>query len=311
LLQHFALSAPLFLTVLTGYALARLAFFRPAFTRFGTQVVFGVVMPALLFHIMSDLRSLPPVDARLLLAFFGGCGVTFTLARWLGARVFAMDGVAQSVFALGGVFSNNVLLGLPLAKSLLGPASLPCVALVLVFNSLALWTLVTVSVEWARQGSLTRAGLQKTIAAVLRSPIILAILTGTAFGLAGYRLPPLIDHALALVSQSAAPLSLLVLGMGLAEHGFNREWRQSAALCGVKLGLQPLVVLVLALVLRLPPLETSVVVLLASISIGVNVYLMAAQFQRLESTIASSMLWSTALAAVTTPLWVWFTGLVR
>jgi predicted permease len=85
------------------------------------------------------------------------------------------------------VFSNNVLLGIPLAKVALGEAALPSVALVLVFNSLTLWTLVTVSVEWARHGSFTAHGFVKTLKAVLTTPIVASILSGTLFGLSGCR----------------------------------------------------------------------------------------------------------------------------
>ena len=66
-----------------------------------------------------------------------------------------MDGISQSVFAMGGIFSNNVLLGLPIAQVTLGETALPAVSLVLVFNSLVLWTLVTLSVEWARHRELS------------------------------------------------------------------------------------------------------------------------------------------------------------
>jgi hypothetical protein len=76
-------------------------------------------------------------------------------------KLFGLDGAGQSLFGLGGVFSNNVLLGIPLAKVALGEAALPSVALVLVFNSLTLWTLVTVSVEWARHGSFTAHGFRQ------------------------------------------------------------------------------------------------------------------------------------------------------
>jgi len=44
------------------------------------------------------------------------------------------------------------------------------------------------------------------------------------------------------------------------------------------------------------------VVLLASIAVGANVYLMSRQFQTLEGPVASSLLLSTGLAAITTPL---------
>ena len=49
----------------------------------------------------------------------------FALGRLVGAFLFGQDGVSQSVFALGGVFSNNVLLGLPIAERALGKAALP------------------------------------------------------------------------------------------------------------------------------------------------------------------------------------------
>src|SRR6516164_7054369 len=94
--------------------------------------------------------SLPPVDLRVLIAYFGACFLVFVLGRFIAARLFHLDGVAQSVFGLGGIFANNVLLGIPLAKVTLGQASLPVISLVLVFNSLLMWTLATVSVEWAR-----------------------------------------------------------------------------------------------------------------------------------------------------------------
>ena len=117
-----------------------------------SQFVFSVALPAMLFRLMSDFSKLPPVDVRLLIAFFGGCLIVFVIGRLIAWKLFALDGVSQSVFALGGVFSNNVLLGLPLAKVALGDAAVPSVALVLVFNALILWTLVTVSVEWAQHG---------------------------------------------------------------------------------------------------------------------------------------------------------------
>jgi predicted permease len=43
-------------------------------------------------------------------------------------------------------------------------------------------------------------------------------------------------------------------------------------------------------------------VLVASISVGVVVYMMSVQFQAIQAPIASSVVLSTLLAAVTTPL---------
>ena len=74
------------------------------------------------------------------------------------------------------------------------------------------------------------------------------------------------------------------------------------AICSVKLLVQPLVVWLLARLLGLPPMETQVVMLLASLAVGANVYLMARYFKLLEGPVAGSLILSTMLSAVTTPL---------
>lgn len=302
LLQQISLAAPLFVLVFVGYGLMRALGWPKSMSENLTRFVFTVALPAMLFRLMSDFSQLPPVDARLLFAFFGGCLIVFIIGRLVAWKLFGLDGVAQSVFALGGVFSNNVMLGLPLAKVALGEAAVPSVALVLVFNALILWTLVTVSVEWARHGSFSARGFAQTARAVLTNPIVAAILSGSLFGVSGLPLPMLIDAPLAMIGQAAAPLALVALGMGLAEYGVRDGWRLSLAISALKLLVQPLVVWLLARLLGLPTLETQVVVLLASIAVGANVYLMSRQFQSLEGPVASSLLLSTGLAALTTPL---------
>ena len=297
-----ALTAPLFLLVLLGYALTRWGRWPKPVADALTRLVFSVAIPALLFRLMSDFSRLPPVDARLLLAYFGACFAVFLLGRLLAARVFRLDGVAQSVFALGGIFANNVMLGIPLAKVTLGERSLPVISLVLVFNALVLWTLVTVSVEWARHRALSWSGYVQAATAVLANPVVASILLGTGWGFAALQLPGFVDQTLALVGEAAVPLSLIALGMGLAEYGIREGWRVSAAITVLKLAVQPLAVWLLARALSLPPLETNAIVLLASLPVGANVYLMSRQFDTLGGPVAASLVLSTALAAVTTPL---------
>jgi len=303
-----ALTSPLFLLAGLGYALMRWARWPKSVADALTQFVFTVAVPALLFRLMSDFSRLPPVDARLLIAYFGGCLAVFALGRLLAFQLFRMDGAAQSVFAVGGIFANTLLLGIPVAKVTLGDAAIPVVSLVLVFNSLVLWTLVTVSVEWARTGQVSLAGFAGTAMNVVTNPVVASILAGTAWGWAGVPLPGIADRTLDLVGQAAVPLSLIALGMGLAEFGVREAWRESAAICVLKLAVQPIVVYALARLLDLPPLETQAVVLLAAMPVGANVYLMAREFGALPGAIAASLVISTALAAFTTPVVVMLIG---
>jgi hypothetical protein len=301
-LRLLSLTAPLFLLIAIGYALTRVFRWPQSASDALTRFVFSVAIPAFLFRLMSDFSRMPPVDPTLLVAYFGGCLVLFLLGRLVSSVLFRRDGAAQSVFALGGVFANTVLLGIPMAKITLGEASIPAVSLVVVFNALLLFTLVTVSVEWSRTGHWSWSGFGGTVRGVVTNPVVAGILAGMAFGFSGLTLPAMVDQTLGLMSQAAVPLSLIVLGMGLAEYGTREGWRESVAIVALKLVAQPAIVWLLARALALPPLETQAIVLLAAMPVGANVYLMSRQFGTMEGPVASSLVLSTAIAAATTPL---------
>ena len=285
-----------------GYALSRWGRWPKAVSDALTRFTFSVAIPAFLFRLMMDFRSLPPVDARLLIAYFGGSFILFFVSRVVAARAFAMDGVSQTIFAMGTIFSNNVLLGIPLAKIILGDASLPAVSLVVVFNSLVLWTLVTVSVEWARTGEASLRGFARTAREVVLNPVVSSVLLGIAFSFTGFSMPRVVTDTLGLMSTAAVPMSLIVLGMGLAEYGIGEGVGASLALSLLKLVAAPLAVYTIARALSLPAIETQAVVMLASLPVGANVYIMARQFDALQGPVATSLVLTTALAAVTTPL---------
>lgn len=308
ILHHITLSSALFLLVLLGYLLMKIGKWPKDVANGLSKFVFNIAVPALLFNTMSRFSSLPPVDTRLLFAFFGSCIIVFVIGRIVAWKCFKLDGVAQSVFALGGIYSNNVFLGIPLAKMTLGEEALPPVALIIAFNALLLWTLVTVSTEWALHGNLSVKGFAKTTKNVLKNPIVASILLGLAWDFTGIQLPVFLKTPLQMTSQAAAPMALIVLGMGLAEYGIREGWKESVAITTLKLAVQPVVVYVLARAIGLPKMETQAIVMLASISVAVNVYLMADQFKTMKGAIASSMVLSTIIAAFTTPIAIALTG---
>ncbi|MDE2442295.1 MAG: AEC family transporter [Betaproteobacteria bacterium] len=307
-LHHLALGAPLFALILTGYLLMRVGGWPKAMAQHLTTFVFSVGLPAMLFRMMSDLSQLPPVDGRLLIAFFGAGLIVFMVGRLIAWKAFGLDGIGQSMFGVGCIFSNNIMLGLPLAKASLGDKAIPSVALVLIFNALILWSLVSLSVEWHRHGSLSFKGFRNTLKGVLRNPIILAILAGSAFGLTGANLPEIIDSPLKMLGGTGMPLALVALGMSLADYDLKSAWRVSTAIATLKLLILPLVVLGLAKLISLPPLEAQVIVLLGSIGLGANVFLMAKQFKAVEGGIAGALIISTLCSAITTPLWLAITA---
>ncbi len=262
-----AATAPLcaaLLLIALGYGLGRFAGWPESVNEGLNRFCFNVAIPCMLFKVMSKFYQSPPVDMRLLIAYFGSC--TGHLCYWpRGGEKPVPSGCnfRLGVWPSGGIFSNNVMLGIPVAIILLGQASPASVALVLVFNSLILWTLVTVSVEWAQNGSFSARGIGKTLVSVLRNPIIIGIFTGFFWSFALHRpLPQFLDSPVSMVAQVAAPLTLITLGMSLSRYQIRKGLRESSAICLLKLLLMPGLIWAAAYLLHLPRAESQVVVLL-------------------------------------------------
>lgn len=299
---QFLLTAPLYLLVGLGFAVAKVARVPERWQRAFARLIFAVLLPVLLFHLMSDPSGFSRLRWEVLAAFFGGCLVVFLVGREVARRGLGLTPREGAVFGIGGVFSNNVMLGLPLAQLTLGTAAIPTVAMVLVFNALVLWTLVTVAVEASQRQGAGFRGLLKTLRGVLLNPIVVGIALGLIWGLTGLEFPSIVEGGLELVGQAAGPLALVSLGMSLAGYPGQGDAKLTASLATFKLVAHPLAVWGLAVVIGLPLLETQVVVLLASTAIGSNVYLMSQQFGVLQRPVSRAILFSTMASTLTTPL---------
>lgn len=301
-LQLLRLSAPLFGVVLVGALVAAVSPWKRTWTTLLNRFVFAVPLPVLLFCAVSRVGGEAKADPRLLIAFFGSCFLVFGLG-WIVARgVLRVSGVDSALVGIASVFSNNGLLGVPLVQVLLGPSAMPAVAWIMTFNAVTLWTLVTLAVESARQREVNWKNFRSTLWKVGSSPIVVGILCGVIVALTDVAVPGPIRRGLDYVSATAGPLALLALGLDVAHYDVRKGWRTALLICGMKLLLQPLVAWGLCKLFGLPLLESQVVVLMSSLAMGVNVHLMAQHFDSQQAAVASALVLSTLLGAVTTPL---------
>lgn len=294
--------SPLFILILLGYCLVKIGRWQKTVTDSLTRFVFVIAIPVMLFRIMSRFSELPDVNFMLLFAFFGASFLVFILGRIIARLFFKMDGKDGTMFAMGGIYTNCVFVGIPIAKVLLGDSSIPAIALVVVFNALLLWTLATVSIEFSVMGKFSLNGFYKTVKTLFKNPVILGIFSGLAWNYSTLPMPAVLDQVTGMLSEVTTPMCLLVLGMGLTEYKIRDGWRISCTICFLKLLVLPLAIYILAKLLGLSELETNVVVLLGSISIAINCYIMARQFNVLQAPIASSLILSNVFSALTTPL---------
>ena len=299
---QFLSTLPLFILILLGFLAVKLGRWQKTVTDSLTKFTFYIAFPIMLFQIMSHFSEQSEIDIKLLLVFFGGSFIVFAIGCLIASKIFKLNGSQSTLFAMGGIYTNTVFVGIPIIKMLLGDQAIPIVAIIVIFNALILWTLATVSIEFVQMGKLSGRSFIKALRNVSKNPIIIGIFTGIAVNYTGLPIPNFINQSTKMVSDMTAPLSLIVLGMGLAEYKIRDQFLITGSICILKLAILPIVTYIVGKLLGLPTLELQVVVLLSSVSIAINCYMMARQFEVLQGPIASSLLISTALSSVTTPL---------
>ncbi|SCC21591.1 hypothetical protein GA0061080_104614 [Gilliamella intestini] len=299
---QFLSTLPLFILILLGFLAVKIGRWQKAVTDSLTKFTFYIAFPIMLFQIMSHFSEQSQIDINVLLVFFGASFVIFAFGCLIASKLFKLNGSESTLFAMGGIYTNTVFVGIPIIKMLLGDKAIPIVAIIVIFNALILWTLATVSIEFVQMGKFSGQSFIKALKNVSKNPIIIGIFTGIVVNYIGLPMPKFINQSTKMVSDMTAPLSLIVLGMGLAEYKIRDKLLVTTAICSLKLAILPIATYILGKLIGLPTLELQVVVLLSSVSIAINCYMMARQFQVLQGPIASSLLISTALSSITTPL---------
>jgi malonate transporter len=208
------------------------------------------------------------------------------------------------VFAIGAVYGNIVMLGIPLTLSALGSQAAGPMALILSVNTPLLWLCGTLQMAWLdrKQSGSPASLILPIILDLARNPIMLALGFGLLWRLTGIGLHPVVDRTVELLAQAGSPTALIALGINLFRFEVRGAKLGIVIMCVLKLLAMPAIAWTLAHLLQLPPVVTAVVVLFAAMPTGANAYIFAVQYQRLVNPVSGAVALGTLLAAVTLPL---------
>lgn len=295
---------PMFALMLCGYLAARFRLFSGEAVKGLSTFVFFFAIPALLFRGISRETAADPGQFAIVYAYFSGCLLVFAASMAVGRLAFGLRLQEQAVMAFTATFSNTVLLGIPLIYAAFGQAGILPVTLIASFHSIILLTLATMIVELgAGGGARFLHTLPKIGLALLRNPLLIAIVAGFAARALGWRLPVVLDHATALLAQAAAPCALFALGATLTSFRVSGNPAQSTYLVIVKMIGHPLLVWALATrVFALAPIQVAVATVVAALPAGANAFILAERYGVYVERAATAILVTTALSVLTAAL---------
>ena len=266
-------------------------------------------LPVLLFQSIATLDLHRDFDARLLLAFYAGAFASFA-AGWLAARhLFARSPEEAVAVGFACLFSNSLLLGIPITERAYGTEALAGNYTIVALHSPLLYTFGITLMEFTRarglQLSVGRVA-GRALIGVLRTPLVIGILAGLAANLltaAGLVLPQGFWDAAAMMARAALPAALFGLGGVLVRYRPQGDAGLIALCCACTLLLHPAITFGLGHLLGLGAAGMRSAVVTAAMPPGVNAYLFAAMYGTAQRTAASTVLVATVLAIGS--VWFW------
>lgn len=306
----FDVILPVFLVLGYGYAAARTGLLGDRAIDGIQQFAQNFAVPVLLFQSIARLDLGQDFDPAMLASFYAGAFAGYGLG-WSAAR-FVLGRPPEDCVAIGFVclFSNTLLLGLPITERAYGPEALAGNYTIIAMHSPLLYTFGITVMEFTRARGLRLSVGQvagRALVGVLRTPLVIGILAGLAVnlgGMAGLELPQGAWEAVGMMARAAIPAALFGLGGVLHRYRPEGEARAIAICVAASLVLHPAVAYGLGRVFGVDVEGLRSAVVTAAMPPGVNAYLFAAMYGSAMRVAASAVLVGTALAIVTATFWL-------
>ncbi len=297
---------PVFLVIGAGYASTRAGYFKQVHVDGLMKFTQGFAIPCLLFLAISHLDLSASFDPRLLASFYTAAALCFCVGMFGARLIFNRDWEDCVVIGFCCLFSNSVLLGLPITERAYGPENLTGNYAIIAFHSPFCYGVGITVMEVIRNRGNGRALMVRSVlTAMFRNALILGIALGFAVNLSGFAVPAVVDEALGLMTRAALPGGLFALGGVLVKYKPEGDLRAIAFVCCVSLMLHPSLVWLFGSTVGLQQDLFRSGVLNAAMAPGFNAYIFANMYGRAKRVAVSSVLIGTAASILT--VWLWLT----
>jgi malonate transporter len=303
MLELLAIVLPVFGLIGIGYIVRRTGFVSDRAGDGLSEFVFSLSLPCLIFRtlVRAEIPAVQPWGYWI--SYFAGVAVAWALGMALGRRYFGLKGVSGVVAGFAAGQANTVFVGVPMILKAYGDAGAVPLFLLIAVHLPVTMTVATIMAEGRKASPLVILGRLAT------HPIVVGILAGSLCRPVEGYIPTPVWQVIELLGSAAVPCALVSLGIALQRYGMATGWGLATLICGLKLVVHPLVVLLLATrVFDVPPVWAGVAVLFASCPSGINAYLFAQRYGEGVALASSAVTLSTALALGTTLVWLYVLG---
>ncbi|SEO43598.1 AEC family transporter [Aquisalimonas asiatica] len=274
---------PVFALVAVGYGYTRR--YRPDFAE-TNQLNMTVFLPALILYAILDRAA--DFSGQLPLAFAGALIIAGSGLLALPLCRFLKEDWRTVLPPT--MFNNAGNLAIPLMVLTFGEEALPAAVVLFLVQTVGQFVVSPLLI-----------GGRLSVVELLRMPMLLAALLGAVLATSGVTLPAPVMTTLEMAAAVGIPLLLVSLGARLATTSL-RHWRLGAAVGLLCPATSVVVMIAVAPLFALDPLQQGVLFIFAALPPAVMSYVIAEQFRQEPEKVASIVIVGTLMSALILPL---------
>jgi predicted permease len=302
-LEIFLLISPVFILIILGNLLRRIGVPELSFWHASDKLIYWVLIPALLFHHVSQITLSSIMIANYAVVILSGLFVVTTLS-FIAGKLF---GYTPQIWTslMQGAARHNAFIALAIAGSLFGNKGLALGAIFMVIL-IPIINIVIVSVMAStlnqEEGNNSRSSTFDVLFELIKNPFILAIAAGLVISFVDAERIIIIHDATGLLGSAALPIMLLSIGANIKIREISLAITPIIIANVLKLLIFPIVVFFVAKSVNLSLFETTVAVIFAAVPTAASSYSLAKQFGGETQLMTSIITIQVALSFITIPI---------
>ncbi|MBQ8525213.1 MAG: AEC family transporter [Clostridia bacterium] len=291
---------PLFLLMVTGYALRHWGILDEKTLKQMNKATFKAFLPCLIYYNVYTSEISEIFDKKLVI--FSVISILILFAVLMLTIPFAEKDNRKKGVMIQGIFrSNFVIFGIPLSAalygdSIVGSAAVLIAVVVPVFNFLAV-----ISLEVFRKG---KPDIVKILKGIATNPLIISSILGLITLFTGFKLPGIIEKSVSDLAKIATPLALVILGGSINFSKIKGNGRQLAVCVASRLVIVPAVFLSISALLGFRNAEMAILISVFASPTAVSSFTMAQQMDGDDELAGQIVVFGTSLCIITVFLWI-------
>lgn len=302
-IEIFLVISPVFILIILGNLLRRIGVPDLSFWHVSDKLIYWVLIPALLFHHVSQITLSSTMLANYAVVILSGLFVVTTLSFIAGKLFGYTPQIWTSV--MQGAARHNAFIALAIAGSLFGNKGLALGAIFMVIL-IPVINIVIVSAMTStlnqEVGNNSRPSIFDVLFELIKNPFILAIATGLVISFVGAERIIIIHETTGLLGSAALPIMLLSIGANIKIREISSAITPIIIANVLKLLVFPIVVFFVAKSMNLSLFETTIAVIFAAVPTAASSYSLAKQFGAETQLMTSIITIQVTLSFITIPI---------